>query len=228
MARIWEGKDIFKSYRNHSALERISITFEAGECVSLCGGNGAGKSTLIQIIAGVLQPSGGSINRSQDLRIGYMPDSLNFPGKVTAKEFLCFMAKLKHCGEHEVSDKLETVGLTGVAEKPISTFSKGMQQRLLLAQALLGEPPLLLLDEPSNGLDPFWIALWKQILLNCKQAGQTIIFSSHVLHDVIDLADRIILFNEGRLIDDSPVHAWKEAGYPFDQLFFAKLFTRDR
>lgn len=223
MAKIWEGIGISKTYQNHTALEPLTICFTAGECASLCGGNGAGKSTLLQLIAGVLTPSSGSIHLAPGTKISYMPDRLEFPSKITAYEFLLFIAKMKQCTKQEVLSKLAKVGLDTAAEKQVATFSKGMQQRLLLAQAMLGDPDILLLDEPGNGLDPYWIDLWKKILHEYKEMGKTVIFSSHVLHDVVDVADRVLLFNQGKMIDDSPVVAWKEAGRNWNELFLEKL-----
>lgn len=207
---ILEVENISKSFHNQVKLAPISFQVREGEVLALCGGNGAGKSTLLKIIVGMLKPTTGRIllqgETFSSLAIkkrhlfGYFPDQIRYPIHLTAREILCYLARLQDAPLYRVPEVLELVGLTSHQDERVRTFSKGMQQRLGLAQSLLTDPPLLIFDEPTNGLDPIWVHHFKQIVRQLQQNGKTILFTSHILHDVEELADRVALMNEGKLL----------------------------
>lgn len=214
---------ITKKYGKQTALAPISLSIESGSCVALCGGNGAGKSTLLHLMAGTLRADGGTISGLTRSHTGFMPDAIQVPPGINARRWLLYLAELKGCDRHEVDDVLAMTGLVDAADKEPSAFSRGMLQRLLFAQMMLGHPDVLLMDEPGNGLDPFWVEEWKQQVVACREQGKTIIFSSHLLHDVIAVADRIILLHEGRLIADESVEKWKHDTRTPEQRFLDLL-----
>jgi Cu-processing system ATP-binding protein len=155
-----------KTYGSHKAVDNIDLTLERGQSLAIIGHNGAGKTTLMKLILGLTRANAGQIKlRSssvEDARvrenreaIGFLPESVSFPGTVSGRQMLRFYARLKKVPKRECESLLDQVGLTAAAGQKINTYSKGMRQRLGLAQALLGKPDLLLLDEPTSGLDPF-------------------------------------------------------------------------
>ncbi|WCN38375.1 ABC transporter ATP-binding protein [Aneurinibacillus uraniidurans] len=216
-------EQITKKYGPQTALEPLSLSIASGSCVALCGGNGAGKSTLLHMMAGTLHADGGTISGLTSNSTGFMPDAIHVPPGVSARRWLFYLADLKGCDRGEVDSVLTMTGLTHAADKEPAAFSRGMLQRLLFAQMMLGNPDILLMDEPGNGLDPFWVEEWKQQVLTCREQGKTIVFSSHLLHDVLAVADRIILLHEGRLIVDEPAEAWKQDTRTPEQRFLDLL-----
>lgn len=222
-----------KKIKSNTILEPISFELEGGTCLSLCGGNGAGKSTLIRMLVGILPPSQGSIRffgrdeirLSDEVRsmIGYMPDQLIFPRAMTALDILQFYGALRGIEQRRISDVLEMVGLSRVADQKVGGFSKGMNQRLLLAQALLHNPPLILMDEPTGGLDPNWIITFETIVQQLKQQGTTVIFSTHDLRTVEQVTDRVIMLDRGKMLLDQSVKELKETYGTVEHAFFAFL-----
>ena len=190
-------------------VQPFSLTVPEGTIVALCGGNGAGKSTIIRMVAGLTKQTSGSIkidehtieaNRQAYLSmLGYMPDDFQFSGGMTAYEALSFWGDLKGASRARVRELLELVGLQDTGRKKVQSFSKGMRQRLLLAQALLTKPPLLLLDEPTNGLDPFWMKQFVHILREAAKQGQSVLFSTHQLQVAEAVADYFIFLNNGKI-----------------------------
>ena len=205
-------REVHKVIRDHPIIRGVSLAARRGEVVALCGGNGAGKSTLIKMVAGILQPTGGRITAGgltwkEDRRryvsqIGYMPDDYRFTGSFTALETLTYWASLKGLGRDRAAEALAEVGLDQTGRKSVSSFSKGMRQRLLLAQALLSRPPLLLMDEPTNGLDPFWMDSFMDIVRQAAARGQTVLFSTHQIPIAEALADRIVFLRSGEVAFD--------------------------
>ncbi len=232
-----ECRDVSKQYANGVTVSGISFRVERGECVALCGGNGAGKSTVLNMLVGNLAPTSGSIvingcpvtpeEKAFRRHIGYMPDHLNFPRALTGREILSFYADLCGRSARDVDACLEKVGLAHAANRKAGEYSKGMTQRLLLAQAILHQPPLLLLDEPTNGLDPFWVVTYKQMIRELKDQGTTIVLSSHIMRDVEELADRVVIIDAGRLVAvdtiDALTRAWAPQTGKFEDAFFALL-----
>lgn len=197
-----------KKFTKKQALSPFSLTIEPGTCVALCGGNGAGKSTLLRIMAGIHKPDAGTISGLKEYSYGFMPDSIQIPPGVSGRDWLTYLARLKGVSLKQVKDVLELTGLTEAADRDAASYSRGMLQRLLFAQMVLGDPDVLLMDEPGNGLDPFWVDEWKKWILQYRDQGKTILFSSHMLRDVLAVADRIVVLHEGQMITDEPVHVW--------------------
>ncbi|WP_010272428.1 heme ABC exporter ATP-binding protein CcmA [Paenibacillus senegalensis] len=201
---------VSKSIDNKIIVQPLSLQVSAGNIVALCGGNGAGKSTLLRMIAGIIQPTTGklTVNGLEHRKkrkeyaecIGYMPDDFHFHQPLSALELLAFYAQLKGVNNERVLQLLEQVGLTEVRHKPASAYSKGMRQRLLFAQALLAKPPLLILDEPTNGLDPYWMDAFIDLLLELKKAGHTVVFSTHQLHIAEKVADQVVFMADGHVL----------------------------
>lgn len=212
-----EVEELSKIYNPTNRIEYINFQINNGECFALCGGNGAGKSTVIQMIIGNVKPTSGMVKlggvqvsqKSQGYKslFSYMPDAMVFPKVLTGYEVLSFFAKLSDVPDARVHYLLKQVGLDEDKNKKVRNYSKGMQQRLALAQSLLPEAPILILDEPTNGLDPYWVREFKRIIKEEKEKGTTILFSSHILSDVEELADRVAFMNEGRLLVTDTVEA---------------------
>lgn len=200
---------ISKCVGEQQLVEPLDLTFSSGNIVALCGGNGAGKSTIIRMIAGLTTPSSGHItidglnvqtSRQQYLEhIGYMPDDFQFTGGFTAYEILSFWGDLKGVSRNRVKELLIEVGLQDTGKKKVQSFSKGMRQRLLLAQAMLSNPSILLLDEPTNGLDPYWMKRFATMMIQAAKNSCLIIFSTHQLQVVEAIADHIIFLNNGKV-----------------------------
>jgi Cu-processing system ATP-binding protein len=200
-----------KTYGKHTAVDSVDLSLGAGESLAIIGHNGAGKTTLIKLILGLTRPSVGTIKRwsyvsgsrqaqGSSESIGFLPESVAFPGTITGSQMLRFYARLKRCNRHQCDELLELVGLSDAADNKINTYSKGMRQRLGLAQALLGTPDLLLLDEPTSGLDPFLRRHFYEIIGARQAAGTSIIISSHALTEIEARTDRIAIMKAGRLL----------------------------
>lgn len=188
-----------KLYKKNRGIKNISLTLENGEIVALVGANGAGKSTLIKILTKQIRPSEGKIF-GQEYEIRYMPDDLAFPDTLTATEILQLLGNLKKVDKQKQQEALKAVGLYEARKLKVGQFSKGMRQRLNLAQSMLGEGPFYILDEPTNGLDPYWIAKLKKYLIEEKKRQQIVLFSTHLLSLAEEIADRVILLHEGEVL----------------------------
>lgn len=200
-----EIKNVTKQYYNLTALDNVSLEIPQGEVVGLLGPNGAGKTTLFKLIAGILKPDKGHIYpRSGNWpAIGYKTDRLLFPNHLRIHQYLETVAGISDVPPHRtkaiVQDALAWVDLLSVANKKIGACSKGMRQRVGLAQALIGNPPLLLLDEPSNGLDPAGQMDMHQRIQELHAAGKTIMLSSHQLHEVTQVCTHLVILNRGQI-----------------------------
>lgn len=212
MNEILQVKDLEKSFGDFTAVHKINLNIKEGEIFSLLGHNGAGKSTLIKMVLGLINPTSGEIwidglqyrQKSKDIKriIGYLPERMNFYASLTAWETISFYAKLKEVQPERCEEVLEQVGLGDVMHRRVGAFSKGMQQRLGLAQAVIHRPKLLILDEPTTGLDPIGIMELKQMIRDWNQEGTTIFFSSHNLADVEELAGNMAIMNKGSIVAD--------------------------
>lgn len=199
------------------ALDGVSLTVAPGECVGLVGHNGAGKTTLFKLLLGLARPEGGKLcvlgsdpagahgARSRGA-IGFLPENVAFDGAATGEETLTFYARLKGVADADVRRLLARVELSAAAGRRIGTYSRGMRQRLGLAQALIGTPRLLLLDEPTTGLDPQLRAGFYELIEDAKRAGAAILLSSHVLSELEGRVDRLLVLNRGRLIAGGTLH----------------------
>ena len=209
-----------------AALDRIDLEIAPGEFLALAGHNGAGKSTLFRLMLGLLPPSAGAVRvfgadpcgraaAGLRRRIGFLPENVSFAGNLTGREMLRFFARLKGAPAAQCDGLLEAVGLDAAAARRVKTWSRGMRQRLGLAQMLLGAPDLLILDEPTTGLDPESRRRFYDLLAERRRAGATIILSSHTLPEIEEHADRIALLRAGRLVACGTVAALQaQSGLP--------------
>lgn len=203
-----------KRFGDRLAVDGISFSLQRGELVGLLGPNGAGKTTTISMIAGLIRPTAGRIfllgrpleeDRTTLRRVGLMPEVPSFYPYLNARQNLEVMARVYGADPGEIDGLLETVGLAEHAGRPFRTYSQGMRQMLSLANALLGDPELLLLDEPTNGLDPLGQQRVHQLLRDLVARGKTVLLSSHLLRDVQELCQRVMIIHRGKLIEDSPI-----------------------
>ncbi|HNR13517.1 MAG TPA: ABC transporter ATP-binding protein [Thermodesulfobacteriota bacterium] len=199
--------------RKVAAVSNLNLEIDRGEIFGYLGPNGAGKTTTFKLLLGLIRPSAGHIllwdkeHRSvpQKSKIGFLPESPYFYNYLTAKEYLFFSGRLFGLSHRECTQKVQAlfdlVGLADHQNKLIKHYSKGMLQRIGLAQALINDPELLILDEPMSGLDPLGRKEVRDIILHLKDKGKTIIFSTHILSDVETVCDRVGLLINGRLKD---------------------------
>lgn len=212
MTRTIELADVSKSFGGVHAVGNVSLSFGEGETVALVGHNGAGKTTLIKLMLGLIRPSGGTVRvlgedpttgaASVRERLGYLPENVSFNPDMTGRETLAFYSALKRAGRGQAESLLERVGLGGAADRRVRTYSKGMRQRLGLAQALLGEPKVLLLDEPTTGLDPALRRDLYGFLDELRAGGATVLLSSHALSELEGRADRVVIMGRGARLAD--------------------------
>lgn len=212
---ILEIKNITKNFNKKQVLTPFSLQLDAGQIGVLVGGNGAGKSTIIKMIGGIFKPSSGEItvcgldyrNRKNYLnKISYMPDDFHFPTGLTVKEWLSFYAKLARAPKGQTEKALNLVGLEGKSNEKLGTLSKGMRQRLVFAQAYIRDSELILLDEPTNGLDPYWVSTFADILLQLRSQGKTILLSTHQLDVASTIADVIVFLHQGQIYHEIEVN----------------------
>ncbi|NOU94443.1 ATP-binding cassette domain-containing protein [Paenibacillus sp. LMG 31456] len=233
---VLELNHIQKELGGQLIIHDASLKLAQGEVIALCGGNGAGKSTLLRMIAGILQPTAGEIRikgktwkkdrKEYAHQIGYMPDDYLFGQGLSAEETLAFWASLRKVSSDRVSEVLELVGLIQVRKRKVSSFSKGMRQRLLFAQALLAKPSLLIMDEPTNGLDPYWMGSFVELIRYVKNEGHAIIFSTHQLQIAEAISDYVLFLKEGRIAEEGTTASFIERYGPYGlSAAFDKLFA---
>jgi Cu-processing system ATP-binding protein len=204
------------------ALDAVSLTVPRAQRVALIGHNGAGKSTLIKLMLGLIRPtrgtaivldaeatSAGFIHARK--AIGFLPESIVFPDGMTGAEVLAFYARLKHQPVSKNAALFERVGLAQVAKRRVGTYSKGMRQRLGLAQALIGLPRLLLLDEPTSGLDPSLRKEVYEIIGELARDGATVLLSSHALAEIEPEVDRVVALINGRKAADETIAGLRQS-----------------
>ncbi len=201
--KIIECRDLVKKYGKTKAVDGLSFSVEKGEVFGLLGPNGAGKTTTIKMILGLTRLSGGSVLIDKETRIGYSPETPFFHPFLTGYEVMLFYSRLqkldKQSADQQIRKLLDLTGLSDADGKKVKNYSKGMLQRLAFAQALLGDPELLILDEPTSGLDAVGRIEMLRLVNRLKDEGKTIIFNSHILGDVEKIADRTIFIVNGRL-----------------------------
>ena len=192
--------DLRKRYGSTEALKGIDLTVRAGELVGLLGPNGAGKSTLVKIVCGLVRPTSGSTVVHGDL--GYLAELFRFPDWLSADEVLVLHQRLAKSGggARERAELLELVGLAEFATRRVGAMSKGMQQRLGIAQAMIGEPKLLLLDEPTSALDPAGRRTVRGLLETLRERGVAVLLNSHLLSEVELVCDRVAMIARGELV----------------------------
>lgn len=219
-----EVKNVTKKYGNFVAVDNISFTVNDGEVVGFLGPNGAGKSTTMNMITGFIEPTDGTIivngfdTSKQSIKakqeIGYMPEGVPLYTDLTVKEFVTYMAELKKVPHKEkkerVANVLRETGIEDVADRLIRNLSRGYKQRVSLAGALVGDPKIVILDEPTVGLDPKQITEIRQLI---KRLGKkhTVILSSHILSEVSQICEKVIIINKGKIVAiDTPENLEKE------------------
>jgi len=207
-----EISHVTKRYGAVDGVRDISFALQPGQTVALVGHNGAGKTTLIKLMLGLLRPNEGNIrvlgedpaagSTEARRKLGYLPESVSFNTALTGREVLAFYARLKAEPVDCTGPLLDRVGLAKAADRRIGTYSKGMRQRLGLAQALIGSPRLLLLDEPTTGLDPGLRMEFYEIIGELRARGTTVVLSSHVLTELEERTERVIIISRSRLVAD--------------------------
>ena len=199
---------VSKGFPGKEVLKSIDLSVAPGELVALVGNNGQGKTTLMKLILGLLTPDGGKIlingktatssrTAEQKALFGYLPETTAFYPNLTGNETLHYLSSLKQGDAAKIDEVFAVVGLEHAKKQRVKNYSKGMKQRLGLAQALLGNPQLLLLDEPTNGLDPSGIHEFYQILSRLKSEGVAILMSSHLLAEIEPRSDALALLKDG-------------------------------
>jgi ABC-2 type transport system ATP-binding protein len=202
--------DLGKTYGKTEALVDVDLTLDAGELVGLLGPNGAGKSTFVKIASGLTRPSHGTAtlfghspgSREANSSLGYLAELFRFPHWLSADELLGLHQRLASSdgGSEERERLLDSVGLADASSTRVGEMSKGMQQRLGIAQALVANPRLLILDEPTSALDPVGRRLIRELLLTLKAEGVAILLNSHLLGEVERVCDRFVIISKGRIV----------------------------
>jgi ABC-2 type transport system ATP-binding protein len=213
-----ELKGLYKFFRGIPAIEDVSFSVDAGEIVGFLGPNGAGKSTTVKIITGMLRPDAGHVFfDGRDIRddmvafrrtVGYVPEEAHLYGYMSGLEYLQLVGRLRGFSEALIEAKatefLKLLHLESSQHSPISTYSKGMRQRVLIAAALLHDPRLLIFDEPLSGLDAISARLFKDLLELLATQGKAVLYISHVLEVVEQVCDRVVVIAKGRILADAP------------------------
>ena len=195
---------INKSFGSQQVLKDVSLDIPAGQVLGLLGPNGAGKSTLMKILIGLWKPDSGSV--SAPPRIGYLPENNPLYEEMYVSEYLRFMSELTMHGQsQDVSSLIERVGLMPERHKHIRELSKGYRQRVGLAQALLGDPQLLILDEPTTGLDPNQLVEIRALIRSLGK-DRTVILSTHIMQEVREMCDRVVILDHGEIKADEMIN----------------------
>ena len=221
---------VSKQYKNKIAVDRFSAALHTG-VTGLLGANGAGKTTLMRMICGVITPTGGEITyngipvseeRYRSV-LGYLPQEFGCYPEFSGRDFLLYFAALKGMPKNEAiirsEELLETVGLTDVSKKRVRTYSGGMKQRLGIAQALLNRPQVLILDEPTAGLDPMERVRFRELI---REIGKSsiVLLSTHIVSDVEHIANHILMMKDGQLLWQGE---WKEADGSLEEFYLRQF-----
>jgi ABC-2 type transport system ATP-binding protein len=216
---VLESRALTKRYDSVVAVDNLNLTVRRGEVFGLLGPNGAGKTTTILMLLGLTEPSAGSVQvlgfdparqpLSVKARVGYLPDQVGFYDGLTARENLVYIARLNGLRREEAHRRIDAalaqMGLSEVADRRVATFSRGMRQRLGVAEVLLKQPQLIITDEPTLGLDPEAAREFLELIRSLKASGITILLSSHLLYQVQAICDRVGLFHRGRMVLEGSV-----------------------
>ncbi|WP_330236938.1 ATP-binding cassette domain-containing protein [Streptomyces sp. NBC_00566] len=215
-----ELRDLTKEYGDRRAVDRLTVTVRPGRVTGFLGPNGAGKSTTMRLVLGLDRPTSGTATldgrryaelRDPLRRVGALLDARAAHGSRTAHDHLLALAVSNRLPAARVGTVLERTGLASVARRRVRTFSLGMRQRLGIAAALLGDPEVILLDEPANGLDPEGIVWVRSLLRALAAEGRTVLVSSHLMGETAAFADHLVVLGRGRLLADTPVRDFIDA-----------------
>ncbi|QAV33351.1 ABC-2 type transport system ATP-binding protein [Fervidobacterium changbaicum] len=200
-----QTRNLTKYYGKQQVLNNVSLSIPKGSIFGIVGPNGAGKTTLLKILCGITKPNSGDVfvfgeklNQKNIKKIGALIESPAIYGNLTASENLLLHALLSGLGAREINRALEIVGLD-TGKKVASKFSLGMKQRLGIAIALLGDPEILVLDEPTNGLDPIGVQEMRELIISLKESGKTVIVTSHILSEVEKIIDKLVIIHKGTI-----------------------------
>lgn len=220
--------NLSKNFGVQKALDKVNLRIEKNEVIGLLGPNGAGKSTLMKTIAGVLNIEVGEIifnqkslkvdDISAKKKIGYLPENNPLYTDMYVREYLSFVADLYKVSSTVVSEIIDLVGLAPESSKKIKQLSKGYKQRVGIAQAIMHKPDLLILDEPTNGLDPNQIMEIRQVIRAIGQE-KTVLLSTHIMQEVEALCTRVVLINKGNIIQDASIEDFKERFSSLEEAF---------
>lgn len=224
MESIIEIRDLSKHYGSKKVLDNINLDIHKGEIIGYIGPNGAGKSTTVKILLGIIDDYHGNIkvfgkdiasgNTDYKLKVGYVPESGDIYDTLTAHEYLSFVGELYGLNLRDIEKKglklMELFGIEGAYYSRISSYSKGMRQKLLIISSLIHNPDILFLDEPLNGLDANSVMIFKEILADLARKGKTIFYSSHIMEVVEKISSRIILINKGQIVADGSFEELKK------------------
>lgn len=212
---VIEARDLTKRFKDVLAVNSLSMKVRKGEIYGFLGPNGAGKSTTIKMIMGLFHPTAGEAlvngkpvgTGSVYLRkeIGFLPERISFYDNLTPTQTLNFFCELRGADKSVVPALLKDVGLEGAADRKVGTFSKGMTQLLGVAQAMIGDPSIYIMDEPTGGLDARWVKMVRDKLRALNEQGATIVFSSHILSEVQALCHRVAIIDKGSLVAEDTI-----------------------
>ena len=229
--QILELAAVSKSYGHRAALEGVSLSIPPGAALGLLGPNGAGKTTALRLLLGFTRASQGRVelrglsplDPASRVGVAYLPERLALPARMTVLGFLRLHGTLAGLAEgalaREIDAVLERTGLTGRADDRLGGLSKGLAQRVGFAQALLGEPELLLLDEPTSGLDPLGVRDARDWILAARARGASVLVSSHVLSEVERTCDHVAILNQGRVAAQGPLGELLRPGESLEDAF---------
>lgn len=245
MAAVLKIQELHKSFKTGFFLKKkkilsgISLSVGQGEIFGFLGPNGAGKTTTIKCVLGLLHPEKGNIEifgishlalKAKE-RIGFLPENPYFYDYLTASEFLHFFSQLflikKKEAKKKIKGLLQLVGLENEANIQLRKYSRGMQQRIGLAQALLNDPSLVLLDEPLGGLDPLGRKELRDIIVRLKEEGKTVFLSSHILQDVEMICDRVAIIVNGEIINQGALHELVSEKIIFTEIVFSGIEDKE-
>jgi ABC-2 type transport system ATP-binding protein len=212
---VIETRDLTKRFKDVVAVDSLSMEVRKGEIYGFLGPNGAGKSTTIKMIMGLFRPTSGEafingrpvndIGTVLRRSIGFLPEKISFYDNLTPIQTLNFFCELRRVDRSIVPSLIKEVGLADAANRKVGTFSKGMTQLLGIAQAMIGNPSIYIMDEPTEGLDARWVRMVREKLRELNDGGATIVFSSHILSEVQALCDRVAIINKGHLVAEDTI-----------------------
>ena len=232
LTKVYSKKHLLKTSKT-TGIENVTLSIDQGEIFGLLGLNGAGKTTTIKLILGLLRPTSGSVTiegspviSSKVLRqIGYLPEVAYYYKYLTTEEILRFYGRLSEIERlnERVDEIIDFVGLESVRGKRLAEFSKGMLQRIGIAQSLLHGPRILVYDEPVSGLDPLAIQEMRSLITNLKASGKTVFLSSHLISEVEKVCDRVGILARGRLVRTISQHEWANSPGGLEKMFVSEV-----